>query len=59
MKAYEKVIQRIGDPLKEETLYGPLHNADAVRNFTTSIDEAKKLGAKIEFGGNVSYKISI
>ncbi|XP_063697266.1 putative aldehyde dehydrogenase family 7 member A1 homolog [Culicoides brevitarsis] len=50
---YGNVLKRKGHPLEKETLYGPLHNQQAVDNYKKTIDEAKKLGGKIETGGNV------
>ena len=29
-KAFKSIVARIGDPLDESTLYGPLHNKQAV-----------------------------
>nr|XP_018899205.1 PREDICTED: putative aldehyde dehydrogenase family 7 member A1 homolog [Bemisia tabaci] len=53
IKAYEKVVQRIGDPLDEKTLYGPLHNADALLKYKKTIEEVQTNGGKIEFGGQI------
>ena len=35
-------------------LYGPLHSEAAVEAYKKTIAEAKELGGKIEYGGNVS-----
>lgn len=43
--------KRIGHPLEANTLYGPLHNQQAVKNYEQTIAEAIKLGGKIECGG--------
>ncbi|XP_076645194.1 aldehyde dehydrogenase 7 family member A1 [Halictus rubicundus] len=50
-KAYESILERIGDPLENNTLYGPLHNQHAVDKYKKAIDSAVKSGGKIEFGG--------
>lgn len=53
-KAYKQVLTRLGDPLNESTLYGPLHSADSVERFNNTIKKAVESGGKIEFGGKVS-----
>ena len=50
-KAYDQV--RIGDPLDESTLMGPLHTPDAIKEYTDGLAEIKKQGGKILKGGNV------
>uniref|UniRef100_A0A0A9Z803 aldehyde dehydrogenase (NAD(+)) n=1 Tax=Lygus hesperus TaxID=30085 RepID=A0A0A9Z803_LYGHE len=52
-KSFKQVMKRMGDPLNENTLYGPLHNQTAVDNFNNTIKEVKAQGGKIEFGGEV------
>ena len=47
--AYEQV--KIGDPLKKDTLMGPLVNQSAVDDFLEAIKIAKEEGGKIIFGG--------
>jgi len=51
VQSYAKV--RIGDPLDTNTLYGPLHTKQAIENYKNAIEEAKKAGGKIEYGGKV------
>lgn len=51
VKAYPKV--RIGDPLEESTMYGPMHNSRGVDIYLKTVEDAKKLGGKIEYGGKV------
>lgn len=51
VKAYQQV--RIGDPLDDDTLYGPLHSPAAVEAFTRTVDEAIKLGGTVVTGGKV------
>lgn len=58
-KAFAQVLTRIGDPLDKDTLYGPLHSENSVNEYKRTIEEAKKLGGKIEFGGKVSGEIEI
>lgn len=53
VKAYSNVLRRLGDPLEEATLYGPMHSATAVENFKKTISEAIEAGGQIEFGGKV------
>ncbi|RWS30234.1 aldehyde dehydrogenase-like protein [Leptotrombidium deliense] len=48
-KAYSQV--RIGDPLEPQTLCGPLHTENAINEYLSAIEEAKKLGGVIECGG--------
>lgn len=52
-KAYEQIIYRIGDPLEEKTLIGPLHSEKSVSGFKNTIENIKKQGGTIEFGGKV------
>ncbi|MGH9462914.1 MAG: aldehyde dehydrogenase family protein, partial [Vicinamibacteria bacterium] len=47
--AYRQV--RIGDPLDEETLMGPLVSSGAVESMFAALDRAKKEGGEILFGG--------
>ncbi len=49
VKAYAKVT--IGDPLDQKNLMGPLIDQQAVDSFLRSIDDAKKHGGKVLFGG--------
>ncbi|TDH71026.1 uncharacterized protein CCR75_002397 [Bremia lactucae] len=48
--AYQNV--KIGDPLNDGVLCGPLHNKMAVQNYLDGIDTIKKQGGKILTGGN-------
>jgi aldehyde dehydrogenase family 7 member A1 len=59
-KIYDEVVQRllkaysqlrIGDPLEQGTLYGPLHSKASVQGYLNAIEEAKKQGGKIIYGG--------
>jgi len=49
--AYEQV--KIGDPLEDGTLCGPLHNKAAVQIFRSGIERIKAEGGTIVRGGNV------
>jgi len=53
VKAYSNVLRRLGDPLNDTTLYGPMHSLTAVENFKQTILDAVNAGGKIEFGGKV------
>ncbi|MDH4129606.1 MAG: aldehyde dehydrogenase family protein, partial [Spirochaetota bacterium] len=50
-KAYKQI--RIGDPLIDGILMGPLVDKSAVNNMMTAIDRIKNEGGKIIYGGNV------
>ena len=47
--AYRQV--RIGDPLKDDTLMGPLVDAAAVRDFEKAIEQVHEVGGEILSGG--------
>lgn len=51
INAYQQVS--IGDPLKEETLMGPVVDEDAVRVFKEALARIKTEGGEILYGGNV------
>ncbi|KAG2387954.1 hypothetical protein C9374_000804 [Naegleria lovaniensis] len=51
-KGYANV--KIGDPLRESgVLCGPLHTKNAVEQYKNALEQAKKQGGKILYGGNV------
>jgi aldehyde dehydrogenase (NAD+) len=50
-KAYKQV--RIGNPLEEGVLMGPLIDKDAVKNYTDAISKIKEQGGNIVYGGKV------
>lgn len=52
-KAYASIFSRLGDPMDEGTLYGPMHSKIGVQGYEKTIAEALALGGKIEFGGKV------
>ncbi|CAG5114585.1 unnamed protein product, partial [Candidula unifasciata] len=51
IKAYAQL--RVGDPIEEGTLYGPLHNEDAVKKYTEAVKAAIAQGGRVEYGGKV------
>ena len=51
VKAYNTL--KIGDPLNEKNHVGPLIDKDAVKMFSNALDEIKKEGGEIIFGGEV------
>jgi aldehyde dehydrogenase family 7 protein A1 len=53
-KAYSQV--KIGDPLEEGTLYGPLHSEAAVEGYDNAISEIKTQNGTIVYGGKVTVK---
>jgi NAD-dependent aldehyde dehydrogenases len=53
INAYAQVTKRIGNPLDQETLVGPLIDKHSVMAFTNALDEAKKEGGKVIFGGEI------
>lgn len=53
IKAYEGACRRIGNPLDPSILIGPLVDNHAVNAFSAALEEVKKEGGKIIFGGEV------
>lgn len=51
LSAYQHI--RIGHPLNEKTLVGPLIDKGAVKDFSDAIEKVKKEGGKILYGGEV------
>jgi len=51
--AYKSIKNRIGNPLDEDYLVGPLIDKSAVDIFTRAVSEVQKEGGKILFGGEV------
>lgn len=49
LKAYETI--KIGDPFDSDTLIGPLHTKGAIKEYTEGLEEIKKQGGKIIYGG--------
>lgn len=50
---YKQVSEKIGNPLDENTLIGPLVDDSAVKYFLNAIQEVKNEGGKILFGGTI------
>ncbi|XP_071845151.1 alpha-aminoadipic semialdehyde dehydrogenase-like [Apostichopus japonicus] len=50
-KAYSQL--RIGDPLDETTLYGPVHSEQGVNIFRQAVADAKAQGGTVQSGGEV------
>ncbi|KAI3413637.1 putative aldehyde dehydrogenase 7 member A1 [Globodera pallida] len=54
VKAYKQLMEtRIGDPLNEHTLVGPLHSRESVLKYKAAIAEAIASGGRVECGGKV------
>lgn len=53
VKAYEQVSKKIGNPLDEKVLVGPVVDQGAVVLFNGAIDQVKKEGGNIIFGGEL------
>jgi len=53
VNAYKSLDGRIGDPLDEDTLVGPVIDKYGIEAFTTAVKEVEKEGGKILFGGEV------
>ena len=48
-KGAVKLIDRIGDPMDEQTLYGPMHNQVGVDLFKSTIEKVRASGATVEW----------
>jgi len=53
ISAYKQVAKKVGNPLDENVIVGPMIDTGAVMMFTEAIDKVKELGGKILFGGEV------
>jgi len=51
VKAYPGFNDRMGDPMDENTLLGPLHSKMGLDGYLNGIEEIKKQGGKILYGG--------
>ncbi len=49
LKVYPTI--KVGDPFDSETLCGPLHSESSVKEYIQGIEEIKKQGGKIIYGG--------
>ena len=46
-------MHKIGDPLDDGVLYGPMHSQVGIDGYLATLKEVKELGGTIEYGGNV------
>lgn len=53
VNAYRQVEKKIGNPLDENFLVGPMIDTTAVEVFTQALKEVEKEGGKVIYGGNV------
>jgi len=53
INAYEQIREKIGNPLDEKTLVGPLVDKTAVTAFLNAIEMVKQEGGKVLYGGTV------
>jgi aldehyde dehydrogenase (NAD+) len=53
VKAYEQVAKKIGNPLDENTLVGPMVDPGATLLFMEALGEVKDEGGRILFGGEI------
>lgn len=51
IKVYTDILPRIGDPLKDGILMGPLHTQTSVKEYLDGLHRIQKEGGKIIFGG--------
>lgn len=53
LNAYSQILPKIGNPLEDGTLVGPLIDMHSVNAFQHAVNEVQKEGGKIIFGGKV------
>ena len=53
LNAYKKIEHKVGNPLDENFLVGPLIDQHAVNAFKNAVDQVQKEGGKVIFGGQV------
>ena len=53
LTAYESIMKKVGNPLEESTLLGPMIDIKAVENYQRAIEKARAEGGRIIFGGKV------
>ncbi|MBE0651150.1 MAG: aldehyde dehydrogenase family protein [Bacteroidales bacterium] len=53
VSAYKSVVKRIGNPLDEDYLVGPLIDKSAVELFTNAVKKVQEEGGKVLYGGEV------
>ncbi len=52
LTAYQGLMNRIGDPLDESTLIGPMVHEDAIKDMMSAMEKIKTEGGTVLFGGN-------
>lgn len=53
LKAYKQVVPKIGNPLNEDYLVGPLIDNNSVAVFRHAVEQVEKEGGKVLFGGDI------
>ncbi len=53
LAAYKQVIPRIGHPLQENTLVGPMIDKQAVEQYQSAIEQAQQQGGRLLFGNKI------
>ena len=53
IEAYKQIVCKIGNPLDTNTLVGPLIDQASVQSFIYAVNQVKKEGGKILFGGQI------
>lgn len=53
IQAYSQLENRVGDPLDSNTLIGPMIDEVAVNNFRNALEEVRRQGGKLIYGGDV------
>jgi aldehyde dehydrogenase (NAD+) len=53
LSAYKQIAKKIGNPLDENILVGPMIDQGAVGDLTGAIETVRKSGGKILFGGDI------
>jgi aldehyde dehydrogenase (NAD+) len=56
--AYEQVNTRVGDPLADGTLVGPLISTGAVQGFARAVEAAQSQGGRVVVGGEVARGVA-
>lgn len=46
VKAYGSFMPRVGDPLDEGVLYGPMHSQQGIDGYLATLEEVKQLGGR-------------
>ncbi len=53
VSAYENIVPKIGNPLKEDSLVGPLIDKNSVELFRDAVTKVAEEGGRVVFGGQV------